>query len=403
MKYSKFTYLIKEVIDNRGKTVPTVENGFPLIATNCIKLESIYPTFENIRYVSKEILNSWFRAHIQPGDILLVNKGTPGRTCLVPDPVTFCVAQDMVAVRADEKEINYKYLFAALRSDFVQKQISNFHVGLVIPHFKKGDFDKLQIPRLVERSIEDFVGDFYFQLSNKIELNNKINSELESFAKTIYDYWFVQYDFPDENDKPYKSSGGNMVWSEELKRSLPKDWRIGKIRDLTNIFDTIRIPVSNRERLLRQGIYPYYGATQVMDYIDDYLFDGEYILLAEDGSVMDSEGYPVLQYVSGKFWVNNHAHVLQAKDINNNNFLFMMLKYIPVVQMMTGSVQKKVNQENLLETKIIIPSDKILSKFSKIIIPIRNKLIENLEENKELIKLRDWLLPMLMNGQVTIK
>ena len=110
-KYLPITELLEEIIDNRGKSVPTASEGTPLIATNCIKHTSIYPTFEKIRYVDDKTLKTWFRAHIRPNDILFVNKGTPGRVCLVPNPVNFGVAQDMIAFRCDKNAINYKYLF----------------------------------------------------------------------------------------------------------------------------------------------------------------------------------------------------------------------------------------------------------------------------------------------------
>lgn len=103
--------LLSDIIDNRGKTCPTTETGFPLIATNCIKNNKLYPVFENIRYVSDEVLETWFRQKLEPNDILFVNKGTPGKVCLVPNPVNFCAAQDMVAFRVDNKKIYYKYLF----------------------------------------------------------------------------------------------------------------------------------------------------------------------------------------------------------------------------------------------------------------------------------------------------
>ncbi|MBK6610572.1 MAG: restriction endonuclease subunit S [Sphingobacteriales bacterium] len=156
------------------------------------------------------------------------------------------------------------------------------------------------------------------------------------------------------------------------------------------------------ERENKKGKYPYYGATSVMDYIDDYIFDGEYILLAEDGSVMDEKGLPIVQFIWGKTWVNNHAHVLQPKIQSNNEFLFHLLKSISVVQIMTGSIQKKINQENLMNVKVIYPANETLDRFSKFATPIRKQLMTIYEENNKLTELRDWLLPMLMNGQVKV-
>jgi type I restriction enzyme, S subunit len=134
----------KFIVDNRGKTAPTSANGIALIATNCISNESLYPAYESVRYVSQETYSTWFRAHPLPGDILLTLKGSQnGAVCLVPDPVDFVIAQDMVALRADRAVIDPLFLFAALRSPKVQHQIRNLDVSGIIPHFKKSDFDKL--------------------------------------------------------------------------------------------------------------------------------------------------------------------------------------------------------------------------------------------------------------------
>ena len=123
-----FSQLLSHVVDNRGRTCPTSDSGIPLIATNCIDNARLYPSYEKVRFVSQETYDSWFRGHPLPGDILFVNKGTPGRVALVPDPVTFCIAQDMVAVRADPARVYPRYLLAALRSEVVQERIGQLHV-----------------------------------------------------------------------------------------------------------------------------------------------------------------------------------------------------------------------------------------------------------------------------------
>ncbi|QIY82410.1 hypothetical protein HER18_02040 [Chryseobacterium sp. NEB161] len=175
-EYFELENLVDIIIDNRGKTVPTSSSGIPLIATNCIKQSSIYPTFENIRYITKEIYDNWFRAHLKPNDILFVNKGTPGRTCIVPDPVTFVAAQDMVGLRF-KKELNPYYMLAVLRSKEIQNTVQNNYVGIVIPHFRKQELLKLKLP-VIQKSIQDFIGNLYYVLSKKIELNNQINDNL---------------------------------------------------------------------------------------------------------------------------------------------------------------------------------------------------------------------------------
>ena len=173
--------ILSFIVDNRGKTVPTSSNGWKLIATNCIRNENLYPCYEKIRFLSEETYKTWFRAHPIPGDIIFVCKGTPGRVCLVPNPVDFCIAQDMVALRADSKIVYNYYLLAILRSSEIQKQIQNYSVGDVIPHFKKSFFDELMIP-IPPMHIQKIIGDIYFTYSQKIEINTKINRNLENMA-----------------------------------------------------------------------------------------------------------------------------------------------------------------------------------------------------------------------------
>lgn len=170
------------VVDNRGKTVPTSKSGHILIATNCVRNENLYPSYEKIRYLSEDTYQNWFRAHPVPGDILFVCKGTPGRTCMVPDPVDFCIAQDMVALRVNPQIVYNKYLLVVLRSKRIQKQIEQTSVGDVIPHFKKSFFDQILIP-VPPMHIQQIIGDFYFAFSKKVELNKEINNNLYFYAK----------------------------------------------------------------------------------------------------------------------------------------------------------------------------------------------------------------------------
>ena len=166
------------IVDTRGKTVPTDDNGeHILIATNCIRNENLYPSCEKIRLLSEETYQNWFRAHPIPGDIIFVCKGTPGRTCMVPDPIDFCIAQDMVALRANDEIIYNKFLLAVLRSREIQEQIANTSVGDVIPHFKKQFFNQLMIP-IPPMDVQRKIGDLYFNLAMKEELNKKINKNL---------------------------------------------------------------------------------------------------------------------------------------------------------------------------------------------------------------------------------
>ncbi len=220
---------------------------------------------------------------------------------------------------------------------------------------------------------------------------------------TFFDYWFNQFDFPDIYGNPYRTSGGKMLWNKDLNREIPYNWNSTTIGDITICHDSKRVPLSSNERLLMQGDIPYYGATGIMDYVNKSIFDANYILLAEDGSVMDKSGHPILQRISGKCWINNHAHVLEPIEGYTCYLLFMLLKDIPIIQIKTGSIQMKINQENLNQYKVIDIPESIRNKAANIINPIDAAMISIQRENNELIRLRDWLLPMLMNGQATIE
>jgi type I restriction enzyme, S subunit len=193
-KEYSFLDLLSVIIDNRGKTVPVSEEGIPLIATNCIKNETLYPAYDKVRYVSKSTYDTWFRGHPQPGDMIFTCKGSPGRVCWVPDPIDFCIAQDMVGIRANEKIIYPKYLFALLRSEGTQNKILNMHVGTLIPHFKKGDFGNLYFDIPTDMEYQKKVGDAYFDFCLKIEANRQTNQTLEHIAQAIFKSWFVDFE-----------------------------------------------------------------------------------------------------------------------------------------------------------------------------------------------------------------
>jgi len=220
-------------------------------------------------------------------------------------------------------------------------------------------------------------------------------------AKQLYDYWFVQFDFPNEEGKPYKSSGGEMVWNEKLKREIPKDWKDCKLIDFLTLFDSKRVPLSSKERAEKKGCYPYYGATGIMDYVDNYIFDGDYLLLAEDGSTSDTYGFPIVQYIWGKNWVNNHAHIILPQNTELIIYAYHLLKRIPAKMVETGSIQKKISQENLLAYKIVSPPLELMERYCRYIMPLWEQRKLNIEGIATMTKQRDELLPLLMNEQVS--
>ncbi|PYE38513.1 restriction endonuclease subunit S [Psychrobacter fozii] len=411
------TDVLDFIVDNRGKTVPTSDSGIPLIATNCIKHSSIYPTFDNVRYVNDETMKTWFRAHPKPNDIIFVNKGTPGRVCLVPDAVGFCFAQDMMGFRCDPKKIDYQYLFAVLRSNFIQQKIENFHVGLVIPHFKKGDLGHIKIPRLSSRQLELAVGKLYIKLSKKIELNNQINVELEAMAKTLYDYWFVQFDFPDANSKPYKSSGGKMVYNEVLKRDIPEGWENGSLDDIGQVVGGSTPSTSERNNfadiatpwITPNDLSKNQGNKFISRGAQDVTADGiksASLKTYPTGTVLLSSRAPIgyMAIAQNPLTTNQGFKSFIPNKGYSTEFVYYSVRNSlkTIEQYSSGSTFKEISGSVLKTVKTILPESKIVDDYTATVADTFARQ-NNLElENQQLSSLRDWLLPMLMNGQVTV-
>ena len=355
-------------------------------------------------YLSESDYKIWTkRVTPQCDDIVFSYEATLGRYAMIPEGFYGCLGRRLAIVRAKDSRVNPRWLYYYCLSPEWSAFIANHTVkGSTVNRISVEDYPNYPIP-LPERKTQDAVVEVLSTIDQKIDNNTNLCVKLESMAKTLYDYWFTQFDFPDENGKPYCSSGGEMVWNDQLKREIPKGWQVSSIGSVTRNYDSKRVPLSQNERDIMKGGIPYYGATGIMDYVNRHIFDGQYVLIAEDGSVMDVKGNPIVQMIWGKTWVNNHAHVLQGCNGYSNELLYLLLQHIPVVKIMTGSIQKKINQDNLNSYKIPQIPDPLSQAFYEIVKPIFEKIQSLQDENDELTKLRDWLLPVLVNGQATVE
>ena len=212
----------------------------------------------------------------------------------------------------------------------------------------------------------------YETLTNRICLNNQMIQHLEATAQALYRKTFV-----DNIDK----------------ENLPEGWRMGTLGEIATCLDYKRKPLSEDERKPIKGDYPYYGAMSVVDHINQYIFDGTYLLFSEDGAnVIDENGHPALQYLWGKFWVNNHAHVLQGNEIVSTEYLYMALKEVNATHLVTGAAQPKINQENMNSIQLVIPSKENMDEFNKNVNLIFSYYKIATEENLKIIELQSLLL-----------
>ena len=344
------------------------------------------------RTITKAGLENSSTKLLYAGDLIISARGTVGSFAQLKRTMAF--NQTSYGLKANELTFN-DFLFYLLKFN-IKKFQKNVH-GAVFDTITRDTFDQIDIllpPLPEQRAIESVLSAF----DDKIELLREQNKTLEAIAQTLFNRWFVEFNFPDKNGQPYRDFGGKMIDSE--LGEIPEGWKVGTLRDIVNIHDSRRIPLSGEQRAKRKGKYPYYGATEAMDYIDDYLFEGVYLLLAEDGSVIDENGFPVLQYVFGQFWVNNHAHVIQGKLDISTEYLYLLFKQTPVSGIITGAVQLKINQENLLSLEAIIPKKQTLKVFNDSMDSIFSKIRANIIQIQTLSQLRDTLLPKLMHGDI---
>ncbi|HFC8550241.1 TPA: restriction endonuclease subunit S [Neisseria lactamica] len=230
-------------------------------------------------------------------------------------------------------------------------------------------------------------------LDKKIALNKQINARLEEMAKTLYDYWFVQFDFPDANGKPYKSSGGEMVFDETLKREIPKGWKPFKLSELV----TLSTGKEDANFATEQGIYPFFTCSEKILKCDVYSFDTQAILLAGNGT------FSVKRF-TGRFNAYQRTYVLESKSKNLYPIVYFVIidNVIKFTSGSRGSIIKFITRGDIEHIDVVLPNDIENMRFSEVLYTylLQAELLE--KQNYQLTQLRDFLLPMLMNGQVSV-
>ena len=415
-----FSELLTVVIDNRGKTCPTADAGIPLIATNCIRNELLYPTYDKVRFVSKETYSNWFRGHPLPGDIIFVNKATPGRVCLVPDPVDFCIAQDMVAVRANPKRVYPNYLFAVLRSPAVQEKIGQMHVGTLIPHFKKGDFDKLLLP-IPEPEEQEFIGDTYFELSAKIDANRRMNATLEAMAQALFQSWFVDFDPVraklDGRPPAALDPATAALFPEHLEDSklghIPKGWEVKTVGDIGDVICGKTPPTS---------VADYYGEDIPFITIPDMHGNVFGAATARKLSHAGANSQSNKTLPPGSLCVSCIATpglvVITSEDSQTNQQINSVVPHQKEETyfwywVMTGlgaeiassgsggSVLVNLSKGRFETLQVIKPPHALIRDYHTTVRPLFEAILANTHQSRTLATLRDTLLPKLLSGELS--
>lgn len=359
------------------------------------------------------------RATPIPGDIVMSREAPMGEVAIIPNGFECCLGQRMVLLHPDATVCNGKFLMYSLLSPFVQKQIKRSDTtGSVVSNLCIPDLCALEIPYVnIER--QECIVALLSDIDANIDNNSAISAELEGMAKDLYDYWFVQFDFPDENGKPYKSSGGKMVWNDELKREIPEGWENGIVSDLGTVV-TGGTPSTGCAEYFAKSKSGHAWATpkDLSNLNGRYFYHGEADItdaglknsagnIMPKGSVLFTTRAPIgyIAITANEACTNQgFKSIIPAKKFGTE-FVFQTLKMLtPQMQRVgVGSTFKEVSKDVFSRQSIVIPSVNLLKKYAALTLDIAEKIRNTQEENVELTSLRDFLLPMLMNGQVKVK
>lgn len=367
---------------------PSVPKGVPIIKVNNI-ISGLYDT-KHLDKTTVENDAKYQRTKLKGGELIITVVGTCGKTAIVPIHFAGCNLVRATCLIDIEDETICKWIKYYIDSPHGQAYINRNLNTTVQATLNVKSLNEMPIPFYSDEYTSNVVN-ILSSLDRKIELNNKINADLEEMAQAIFKNWFVDFE-------PFKD--GKFVDSE--LGMIPEGWKVGTLFDIAEIFDKKRKPLSGNVREKMDKIYPYYGATSCMDYVDDYIFDGIYTLIGEDGSVVKENGLPYMQYVWGKMWVNNHAHILQGKNGYSTEMIHALLSITNIKFLVTGAVQAKLSQGNMQKILVAIPPKNVLDEIRPAMDNLYKKIRLNTDENSRLSLLRDTLLPRLMSGELEV-
>ena len=347
----------------------------------------------------------------EPGDLIITREAPMGEIGMIPDGVECCLGQRLVLIKPNPKKVDARYLLYAMQSEFVQRQIGGSDAtGSTVSNLRIPLLKEVLVP-LVEGQEE--IGRVLATIDAKIDLNSRISAELEALAKTIYDYWFVQFDFPDADGNPYKSGGGKMVWNEVLKREIPEGWGEGDISSFAEVLGG-GTP-SKKNASYWSGDIPFFTPTdangdmyqletedwitrQGLESCSSDLFEKGTIFITARGSVGK------LAIASRPMAMNQSCYALRPKMAENYPFVYQHAKTLihHLRIKASGSTFDSIVTNDIGWTRLVAPDARVVSGFCDVVRPYFERVEAGLRETLALRQLRGWLLPLLMNGQVRV-
>lgn len=373
-------------------------------------------------FLSEEDFKKWTkRVTPKEGDLLFSYETRLGEAALMPAGVRACLGRRMGLLRFNKAKVMPEYaLYAYLSPAFQQTIKANTLTGATVDRLSISEFPNfpIRIPPLEEqKKVADLLG----SIDKKIALNNSVNTELEAMAKTLYDYWFVQFDFPDANGKPYKTSGGKMEYNATLKREIPVGWNdsiLGEFIELERGVTYSKEDVKIQDNKDTIGVLRATNVTGNAVDIDDLVLipsckaSTSQMLRKFDVLIVMSSGSKEHVGKNGVYYFEkpNAFGAFCSKITPNSKFRYFINTFLQsewfksyINNQCMGTNINNLTNTHITKCEIICPASDVIELFENKMMPIYSKLASNTQENSRLTKLREWLLPLLMNGQVTVK
>lgn len=371
------------------------ESGVPVIRGTNLSGGARF-SFDDFVWVSEEKADELLPNNAHPGDLVFTQRGTIGQVGLIPLDAPFArfvISQSQMKLTPDPAIADALFLYYYFVSPATVKNIQNLAFAAGVPHINLEilrEFEVTLPPLSAQRRIANILSAY----DGLIENSQRRIKILETMARALYREWFVDFRFPGHESHPLVASPHGTI---------PRGWEVRKLSEIAENFDRLRKPLSKMQRAGMQGVYPYYGAAKVFDYINDFIFDGEYLLMAEDGSVITTERRPVLQLVNGRFWPNNHTHVLRGKWPFSTHFLYLGLSAVDISPYITGAAQPKITQENMNRIPFPCGPQVLHEAFNRLVEPMIRQCQVLRRHIENLLRTRDLLLPRLLSGQVNLE
>ena len=367
------------------------ENGsIPWLKTEQLGDKYIYETNEHISNAALEKTSIKLFPENSISIAMYGEGKTRGNLSILKKTMATNQACCNVVINPEKADFEYVYYF--LKTQYEELRNLSSGVRNNLNNREKKNYP-IRLPENLKR--QRAISKVLKTLDDKIELNNHINIELEVMAKTLYDYWFVQFDFPDTNGKPYKTSGGKMVYNPILKRKLPEGWETATLGEIADLYQPKTI---SEKEMTENGQYLVYGANGIVGRYDHYNHEQSVVAITCRGNSCGE-----INVTRPYSWITGNAMVV--KPLSSSlppTYIYNLLRSSSLENVITGSAQPQITRTNLAPIKIIKPDEMTLNKYTDFVKSNFEKRIAILDENEHLSKLRDWLLPMLMNGQVTV-